>query len=128
MARLSAPIVLRATFEHVWWEDGAEDPCEERGYTDPRNPWGGIDAIVPDGLCGAPFAAWRDKNAETVTFQPDEFAECVDFVADFPGGVWNAETECEAEQNVRDGTWRRVWLHVDGKPADIAAIIERAFD
>lgn len=124
-----APITVRATYDLVWWEDGNAEPVEAGGYTDPENPWRGEDVPVPAGLCGPDFLVWRDRNVDSLIFLPSEADELVDFVRDFPGAVWDAGTECEAEQVIigDEARWRQVTLHLDGAPDDVARIIERAF-
>src|SRR5688572_2919136 len=99
-------VLLRATYESIEWDDRYDDPQETRGYTNPRNPWYGFKDEVPEGLVGPAFTAWRDKNAETLTLTLWEAAE---FVANFPGGVWDY-TEGESELQA-DGTWLSVTLH-----------------
>jgi len=122
---------LRATYEDTWRdsEEPDSDPCEERGYTSVRNPWGGLKSAVPDGLVGADFLAWRDENAdaERVTL-----LEAARIVADFPGRAWDWEyyyepgvtrsfEECVdyAEQR-----YRQVCLHVDGNELAVFALAD----
>lgn len=106
-------ITMRATYQRHWYESDEPDtePTFEHGYTNPHNPWGGLRSEVPDELCGEAFVAWRDENVDVVEF--DTMFEAAEFVADFPGGVWDyREGECECV-DYRDGVYMHVTLHVD---------------
>lgn len=121
-------IKMTATYDTVEWEDGCEEPITTGGYTDPSNPWGGWKNEMPDDIHGEAAKAWATENVETVTF--NNLLEAAEFVADFPGGVWDY-SECEAEQDYRTGVSTRVTLHVDGFETavfNIAHAIEAARD
>lgn len=114
-------IRMRATYMiHTWPDEPDTYPDEESGYTDPRNPWGGFRDAVPDDLIGEAFARWRDENAAVIEF--DSVEEAAQFVADFPGGVWDwEETEWD---RLDDGRDMEVTLHLvndDDKEAVFAA-------
>lgn len=129
-------VTLRATFTEWEWESDEPDtdPTIVHGWADPNNPWGGLDVIPPDDLCGEPYAAWVDENVKTIEFsddEPDEFdGEWQDdgtwrihcaldraaaFIDDFPGGVWDLR-EANPEQDYRTGVYREVTLHVEAEP------------
>lgn len=122
-------ITLRATYSEVSWPDESEDYEEESGYTDPSNPWGGLDSEVPEGLCGEAFSAWVDENVTAYTCE--SLSEAVHFVVDFPGGVWDYR-EAEAEQDYRTGVYRSVTLHVPEEHQDRvfkwASVVQRIAD
>jgi hypothetical protein len=105
-------IRMRATFGTTVWESPEPDtePTVGHGFTDPNNPWGGLRAEMPEGICGDLAAKWIDQNAETVEFTSLE--EAAEFVADFPGGVWDYS---DSEHQVIDyatGEDMEVTLHV----------------
>jgi hypothetical protein len=113
-------IKLFATYEDVWWDDDrGDDPFEERGYTDPTNPWGGPRYECPPQLCGDEFLAWRAENARCVELDPWAAAE---MVLDFPGAVWDFN-EGESEQQT-NGHWRNVTLHVENNEDTVFALAE----
>ncbi len=112
-------VLLRATYRQV-----GPDGEEAGGFTDPRNPWGGADDAVPEMLCGERFVAWRDANTTWIELGIEEAAR---FVAEFPGGVWDAT---EAEFSTVDyarGTRRAVLLHVEGADGDVEQVMRAAF-
>jgi hypothetical protein len=124
------PIVMRATYEILHWDDEPDtEPEREGGYTDPNNPWGGFRSEVPDDLTGEAFTAWCAENIETVQF--DSLWDAAEFVVDFPGAVWDY---CEGDYstNYRTGDEMGVTLHVDDKYANavfaLAAIIQKRQD
>ncbi len=102
---------FRATFSETEWEDDEPDtePIITHGFTDPNNPWGGLDAEMPEDCCGEDAARFIEENADVVEFETLE--EAVEFMADFPGGIWDY-SESESEQDYRTGVYREVTLHV----------------
>lgn len=130
---------MRATYQELEfpeegdadYDEGDNYPRITGGYTDPHNPWGGPDSEIPEGLCGEPFAAWREEN--TTSFVVDDadpetldgdfddngewfyfpaMATAARFIVDFPGGVWDF-CEGESSMDFRTGIDRSVTLHVD---------------
>jgi hypothetical protein len=83
---MAITITMSATFETVEYDDHDDGPLYGGGYTSPTNPWGGFKYNLPDGCHGEAAEAWMAENVETVTF--DSIEEAAQFVADFPGGVW----------------------------------------
>lgn len=119
-------ITMSATYQTVLWEGEDEEPTEGGGFTDPANPWGGFRSELPAHVNPGP--EWYAENVATVTFHDLESA--AQFVADFPGGVWD-HREGEAEQDYRTGEYTSVILHVDEHAAEVLALaeaIERAED
>lgn len=136
-------IIMRATYEELEWpEEGDPDyvegdnqPRRTGGYTDPHNPWGGLDSEIPEGLCGEPFSIWREENVEPLVFDDDDPSTLDDgefdddgvwrdfsalevaarFIVDFPGAVWDL-WEGEYSMNFRTGIERGVTLHVEVAP------------
>lgn len=94
-----------ATTELIEWVGEEEDPREERGWVDPRNPWG----------------SWIDQEPVELLLTAVEAAEMVN---DFPGGVWH-HTEAEAEQDVRTGKWKSVMLHVMDHEETVLELADR---
>src|SRR5690606_37491177 len=79
-------------FDYV---DGDEsEMIESGGWVDPSNPWGSLEQDRDDDSC----------EPETVSLP---FAEALEFLADFPGGIWGY-SESESEQNIRTGDWKSV--------------------
>lgn len=113
-------IRLRATYEIITWPDDSEDYAEERGYVDVANPWGGFRTELPAGLCGEPFATWREENADTVTV---DVWTAATMVRDFPGAVWDYSESGGAELQ-SDGGWLDVTLHVEDHIETVFAIAD----
>lgn len=105
-------ITMTATYDTTEWEseEPDTDPTITHGFTDPSNPWGGFKHEMPDGCVGDAAKAWMAENVERLEF--GDFEEAAQFVADFPGGVWDYR-ECEADQDYRTGVYTRVTLHVE---------------
>ena len=99
-----------------WADAVTEDtaPAEWGGYCDPWNPWGTADdTFDPDGDHYFDRGE-RFERIETVW-------GAAELIAEFPGAVWELETECEPSPNYRTGVDTRVTLHVDG-PGGAAAL------
>lgn len=110
-------IRMRATYDETWRES-ADDDAETLtagGYTDPSNPWGGFRYEKPDGLVGEAFVVWQAENAEVVEF--DTVEEAAQFVADFPGAVWDLWPDCDESTNGDDRSMRVVLHVLDQAPA-----------
>ena len=110
-------VTIRATYQCDYWPNacdgcGAENPAEWGGYCDPANPWGTADDTYDPDAAG-------DEIGEPVLIVLPVYA-AAKFLADFPGAVWELETECEASQNYRTGVHTRVTAHVDGPGAPAA--------
>lgn len=142
---LTTPIRIRATFDAVSWgaacpqcgneqfdrneghpdrlnkcwdcglafdyPDPATDPTERGGWVHPANPWGSFEQDRSDDSC--------EPDA---VFLP--FAEAVEFLSEFPGGIWGY-SESESEQSMRTGEWKSVTAHV---PDEWEALLFAALD
>lgn len=109
---LSTPLRIRATFDaYSWPDDETDDPDERRGWVDPSNPWGSFEQDTDDDSC-EPAAVYLP------------FAEAVEFLSEFPGGIWGY-SESESEQSFRTGEWKSVTAHVDD---DVSEILFAALD
>ena len=108
-----AQITMTATYQTTVWESDEPDtePTICGGFTDPSNPWGGFKCELPDGCVGEAAEAWMAENVETLTF--DTVEEAAQFVADFPGGVWDYSAS-EPEMDHKTGVYMEVTLHVKG--------------
>lgn len=106
-----AAIRVRATFDAVSWDDDSEDPNERGGWVDPLNPWGSFEQDSDDD----------SAEPDTVLCTAWEAAE---LVHDFPGAVWDYSDNCDAEQNIRTGEWKRVTLHVLDHPETVFALAD----
>lgn len=143
MKNLTTPLRIRATFDAYSWPEecpgcGARDflpahgsklnyctacglafdegnvpdyPDERGGWVDPHNPWGSLEQDRHDDSC-EPVAVYLP------------FAEAVEFLSEFPGGIWGY-SESESEQSFRTGEWKSVTAHVDD---DVAEILFAALD
>lgn len=108
-----APLVtIRATFDAWKWNDESDDPDERGGWVDPSNPWGSFEQDS------------RDDSAEPESITLPLF-EAAEFLKDFPGGVWNYDDGCEAEQNVRTGEYKQVTAHI---PSELETIVFAIMD
>lgn len=100
------PIKLRATYSCDYWpDDGVDYPVHWHGWCDPHNPWGSANSW-PRTYDDPEFVE-GDEPIEVVL----PLAEAVEFIAEFPGGVWDL---CEGEhsQDYRTGVYTEVTLHV----------------
>lgn len=112
-------VTFRATYECYYWpDDGQENPWTWHGYCDPCNPWGTLNDDVP----AAP-SIWGTVAGD----EPIEYTlpiwQAAEFIANFPGGVWDLQWECQPDQNYRTGVYSDVTLHMDGDGAEAAMVI-----
>lgn len=88
--------------------DPANDPIERRGWVNPSNPWGSFEQMTDDD----------SADPDSVELP---FGEALEFLADFPGGIWDY-CEGESEENYRTGESKAVTAHVDG-PGDSVELL-----
>lgn len=143
---LTTPIRIRATFDAVKWGEPVCPFCESTAIREPRNPA----ALHTCGDCGGAFdyvngssedyterGGWVDPANPWGSFEQDSnddscepeavllpFGEAVEFLAEFPGGIWNY-SESDSEQNLRTGEYKRVTAHV---PDEWEALLFAALD
>jgi len=89
--------------------DTHEIPREAHGWVDPMNPWGSLEQDVDDDSC----------PPDSVVLP---FGEAIDFLLDFPGGVWEV-TDCEPSVDWRTGRSKSVTAHVDGDPKVVELLL-----
>lgn len=115
---LATPIRIGASFDAWLWGDPETDgdlPIEQdHGWVDPANPWGSFEQDVYDDSC-----------EPAIVELP--LAEAVEFLRDFPGGIWNYR-EAEAEQDFRTGRCKRVNAHVDANFEDLVFAAMESLD
>lgn len=105
-------IRVRATFDAYRWVDDEQDyPHERGGWVDPSNPWGSFEQDRDD------------DSAEPDTVEFETIREAVEFLREFPGGIWDIGQECEPEQDYRTGEWKAVTAHVDGNRYAVDAVL-----
>lgn len=92
----------------------AEYPAQWGGWCDPANPWGTADDDRPtdDGF---------DHGEPIVLTLPIYTA--AEFLAAFPGAIWDTDVECEPSQNYGTGVYTTVTAHVDGPGATAALVL-----
>lgn len=133
-------IEIRATFDTVKWGEPVCPNCASPNITPPRNPsalhtcdscnWA-FDYLGGDSDDYTERAGWADPANPWGSFEQDgdddscppasvslPFAEALEFLIDFPGGIWG-HRESESEQNMRTGEYKRVTAHVPDEWEDI---------
>lgn len=102
-------VTVVATYNTVEWVEDQDGPCEEpledSGFCDPRNPWGGAEYSDP------------------VELVFDSLGEAARFAIDFPGGVWDWAGS-EAELDYRTGVWKCVTLHIQDHQEAVFALMD----
>lgn len=94
--------------------DSPDYPDESHGWVDPCNPWGSFEQDVDD------------TSAEPASIELP-IMEAVEFLIDFPGGVWH-HREAESETvDYRTGRIKSVTAHYDA-PDDALDVVALAFD
>lgn len=111
-------VTFTATYECVYWPEPEDcDPHVWGGWCDPDNPWGTADDDIPfDDLVA--IGGIRDYGEPITTELP--IWQAGDFIASFPGAVWDWQNDCDPSENYRTGVSTRVTLHVAGPGADAA--------
>jgi hypothetical protein len=109
-------VTFTATYDCVYWSapDG-ELECEPTtwgGWCDPCNPWGTVDDDIPE--------SWDTSQTEEPIGHVLPIWQAAEFIADFPGAVWDWQDDCHPSENYRTGVSTRVTLHVAGPGADAA--------
>lgn len=109
-------VTIRATYDCTYFPPDEEDAAQWGGWCDPSNPWGSIGGDDEYRADDADEAYGRGEPVELAL----TIGEAVDFLADFPGGIWDSR-EAESSPNYRTGVDVSVTAHVDG-PGAVAAL------
>lgn len=107
-------VEMRATYHCVCWPYPQDDtPLEWGGWCDPEHPWGTADDDIPASLD-------TSLTEEPIVLTLPIY-QAGEFIATFPGAVWDLQQDCDPSENYRTGVSTQVTLHVDG-PGGPAAL------